>query len=179
MRYALAGLALVFASFPAHANDLVFTGQYLSKSEYSGGYAWGLGAYGVANSGPSLYVNGMFSGHSDDDHYDDLDTQSFGDPIRDRKKDLGVFNVGGTFGLAESLALYAGLGYGWETGYAKKYDPTHILSDDGIYYVDDPSRDDSGLNGNAGVLLFLKNFTLEAGYHSFVEKAYFGAGWRF
>ena len=163
----------------AKATDLAVTANFLRSNEYSGDFAFGIGAYGTSKYDFSFYMNTMFSFHSESDHYDSLTIESFGDPVRDRKKDLFMLSAGPTYGISEYCAIYSGLGFGVEWGYVKKYDPMHILSDDGIYYVDDPSRDNTGVNLNVGLLLFLKDFTLEFGYHTFPQKTYLGAGWRF
>lgn len=179
MKRVIVAVAMALVGAPAQSSDLVFTGNYIGNEEYSGNFAWGGGIFVVEEKGISFYGNLFMSGHSDSDHYDSLDLESYGDPVNERKKDVTAFNFGGTFGFSENIATYMGLGFVSERGYAKKYDPTHILGEDGTYYVDDPAGDDSGVNFNPGLLVFLKRFTLEVGYHTFLQQGYVGAGWRF
>ncbi|HYW05041.1 MAG TPA: hypothetical protein VFA86_13985 [Gammaproteobacteria bacterium] len=180
MRYFLLGLALLaFGWVRPSAAAMAITGNYLSDDQYSGGYAIGLGVYGLRPHGLSYYGNSDFSTHDNKYQYDSLNPSSFGDAIIARKHDLVLVNFGVTYTLTPFTAFYGGVGFASEQGYDAKFDPTYTLSPDGTYYVNDNARDRSGGNANVGVLLFLEHFTLEFGYQSFMQKTYIGAGWRF
>lgn len=170
-------LALVAVTSPALGGTGVV--QYIPSS---GVYqdAFGFGLYSFQSDPVGLYVNFASTLRENEPHYDSLTVDSFGDPVTDRFKELTVFAVGPTRELTDSIAVYVGLGYGWGDAKAEKDDPTHILADDGRYYVDDPNNNESGININGGVALNVSaRMSIDIGYHSFPGTGYLGIGWRF
>lgn len=162
-------------------NHHSLTFQYMPNDLYDNPI--GLGWYMGKERRFGFYLNGQFTALSSpsdrDDYYESLNVDSFGDPVVGSISDLLIFNLGTTFLLTKYLGVYAGVGYADVTGYAEKFDPMYILDSDGGYLVRDKSIDDSGVNGNLGLILRLKWLALEAGYNSFVEDAYFGIGFAF
>lgn len=158
--------------------EMVITGQYLSSSECED--ALGLGIYKLNNYAVGGYGNLQASlFRRSEPHYKSLNLNSFGDPVTSWFKDIFTINGGLTKKITKYIAVYAGIGYAYIDGIAEKYDPYHILSPDGYYYVYDPSNSSDGLNMNAGLLISVEKLAIEIGYNTFVENIYFGVGINF
>ena len=169
-------LLLSIANAKADGGSL-WTIEYLPSSEYKS--AIGFGIYGAKYDGIGYYGNFQLTISTNEPHYESLNINSFGDPVTDRYEDLMIFNVGITKRISSVLGGYLGVGYAFVEGFAEKYDPYHILSSNGYYYVSDTAKDESSGNVNAGILLDAGSVTINIGYHSFTSSAYFGIGGRF
>ncbi|WP_173484221.1 hypothetical protein [Marinobacterium sp. xm-d-420] len=99
--------------------------------------------------------------------------------MRERRNDIALINVGATFATTDNLSLYAGVGYASADGYAKKYDSSHILGSDGIYYTPDTARDESGVNFNGGLIITGQKYGVNLGYNSYNSAIYVGLGAKF
>jgi len=170
---------LAFYITPAYAEGAgIIDIEYLPKTgEYES--AFGVGYYQINESSFGFYGNFQGTIKSNKPMYENLTISSFGDPVTQRTKDLLIGNIGVTRGFTPNIGIYAGIGYASATGIAQKFDPMLILAPDGIYYVNDPSNDKSGVNLNAGIILSIKSIAFNAGYHSFTKSAYFGVGVQF
>ncbi len=148
--------------------------EYLPSTEYE--RAFGAGAYRFRHNAVGFYGNFQITLADREPKYDSLNIASYGDPVTDRYKDIMLFNIGITGQINENIGGYAGVGYASVKGIAQKYDPMRILASDGIYYVDVPSDDESGVNLNAGVIFGFEKVIFNIGYHSFSSSVYFGVG---
>jgi len=169
---------LVGFSYANDGKDIVVTGQYLMMDEGENG--WGLGVYSFKDKKFSWYANFQISldrVNNNTYYYDFISQSTFNDPVSDEITSGCVFNVGITRNLYKFIGVYAGLGYATVVDYLELYDSYHILAPDGHYYVDD--GDSSGLNCNAGVMLFIKRVTVELGYNTFISSPYLGFGIKF
>lgn len=178
-------IAFIFLllAVPVHglAADAVEEGDtYLALTHFRGGeHTAGLGGtfhevYREKKNG--VYVSYFVSFSSRDPSYEFLGANS-GDRVLDVEEDVTMFNVGASRFLNNRFALYIGGGLGWTQRHARKFDPTRILSDDGIYYVE--AGDRFGLNANAGLLYAGEDMMFEAGYNSFGKSYYLGLGFSF
>ncbi len=155
----------------------VVTIQYLaSGGDYEGGIGFGYYHYPPKDIG--MFLNFQVGTKKGEPYYETLGLGSFGDPVLGRYKDPLVINVGATKSFGK-VGLFAGLGYGATQGVARKYDPLHILAKDGVYFVDDPEFDESGVNFTAGGTIDLGRMSMDIGFNSFTSSAYVGAGWNF
>lgn len=165
----------VAALFPIAAHsEVLWDLEYLPKDLYES--AIGTGIYQIKPSGVGFYGNFQMTLTQREPHYDTLNTSSFGDPVVETFKDLMILNIGITKQLGQYAAIYAGAGYASVTGVARKYDPMHILGENGDYYVDEPAYDDSGANINAGLIFKYKKLGVNFGYQSFPKIPYAGIG---
>ena len=174
------GVAMMLVTTNCLASTNVGT---LSFTPSSGDYesAFGLSLFNIRDDPVGGYLNFAVTLREREPHYDNLNVDSFGDPVTDRFRERMVFAIGVTRRITHAFAVYGGIGYGWGEGKARKQDPTGILGDNGrSYYVDDPANDEDGVNLNFGLLAMTPiGVTLEAGYHSFSSAPYVGAGWSF
>lgn len=141
--------------------------------------SWGFGIYQIKDKKPGFYLNCQFSADSQrDNYYDSLNKYSFDDPVIADMNEILMGNVGVTLGITEWLGLYTGIGYVSTTQTYEKYDPYHILAENGTYFV--PGDDSGGgPNFNVGAVVNIKRLTLEVGYNSFLKIPYFGFGANF
>jgi hypothetical protein len=175
-RLGAAGLFLLSVCTNAAAQSVIDF-EFSPKSKYEN--AWGIGYYQFKEEGIGFYGNLLVTLADRKPQYPSLNVASFGDPVTNRYGDLVLFNVGLTKTLAQSFAVYGGIGYGQVTGEAEKFDPLRILAPDGRYYVPDPANDKKGFNVNAGVLLALGKLAVNVGVNSFTGSVYFGVGAKF
>lgn len=171
----LAGLL----SLPAHTAPATFTIDVAqSNSDY--GTSIGMGIYDLNPEHYSFYINmmGLESLGDLPNHYTTIGVNAFGDPVVSRKKLPFTFNVGYTIPVTEQLHGYLGIGLTSVSAHAQKYDSHTILSSSGYYWVDEPSKDSTGLNGNIGFIFNTNNISLNAGYNSFEKRSYIGLGWK-
>ena len=167
-------LAFTLNLQPASAERL-FTLQY-SAGDSSEAHLLGLGLY---NTDTKLYFNSRIT-MAPEPHYDALNINSFGDPVRSRFNDWMILNVGTVTSLGQSLSAYIGVGYSSGKGKARKHDPDFILASDGKYFVDDPVNDTSDVNFNAGLLFKIsEKWIAEVGYDTTPGIMYFGGGAKF
>lgn len=165
------------ADQPGHST---VTFQYLPNSEYE--TVIGAGLYRFNQNATGFYLNGQVTAQSTserDDFYESLNVNSFGDPIMGYISDFATLNVGVTRSFGEKFGVFLGVGYASIEGYAEMFDPLYILDSDGSYLVRESSPDDSGVNGNGGLILQLSRVSVELGYHSFVKQGYVGLGFSF
>jgi hypothetical protein len=89
-----------------------------------------------------------------------------------------VGNIGLTFPLIpssfekrgyQSLHAYVGLGYGAIEGMVKYSDGS---------WTDDPNRDKSGFNGNAGLIVAFDPLSINVGVNSITKAVYLGLGFK-
>ena len=89
-----------------------------------------------------------------------------------------VGNLGFTFPLMpasfekrgyQSLHAYVGVGYGSSNGMVKYADGT---------WTDDTSRDKSGFNGNAGLIVAFDPLSINVGINSITRATYLGLGFK-
>lgn len=146
---------------PVNANSLIVDVEYVPSTNGVDS-AWGFGAYSLQdqNMGISYYANLHISLTKREPHYNNLNINSFGDPVTGRYKELAIANIGVTKKLSENFGVYGGVGYGVITGIARKFDPTYILSNSGNYYVNDPANNKSGVNLNFGALAHFSGYAL-------------------
>ena len=156
---------------------MMWTVEYLPSDDYKS--VVGFGMYDIKAESHGYYGNIHVSITANDPHYDFLNVNSFGDPVTDRYEELLIFNVGLTKKITSAFNGYLGIGYAAVEGYAEKYDPTFILSVDGVYYVPDTANDHTGGNLNAGILFEVGRVSINIGYHSFTSSTYFGIGGSF
>ena len=88
---------------PASA-DRLFTLQY-SAGDSSEAHLLGLGFY---NTDAKLYFNSRIT-MAPEPHYDALNINSFGDPVRSRFNDWMILNVGTVTNLGQSISGYFGV----------------------------------------------------------------------
>ena len=158
----------------------VVTFQYLPNSDYE--TVIGAGLYSFKRNATGFYINGQVTAQSTserDDFFESLSVNSFGDPVTGYISDFVTANIGVTRFFGEHLGIFLGVGYASIEGYAEMFDPLYILDSDGSYLVRESSLDDSGMNGNGGIILQLGRVSVELGYQSFVEQGYVGLGFSF
>lgn len=176
MKYLILIMALV--STTVAADEMVIDFESLSSSgDYEG--AIGAGIYQLKNSGVGYYGNAQITASNREPLYEGLNTSSFGDPVTGRCKDLVIVDIGVVHDIMDYLYGYAGVGYVSVEAFARKYDPYHILANNGNYYVPDSANNESGINLNLGLILKIEQLTLNAGYHSFTGSKYVGVGLAF
>jgi len=178
-KLALVTIITVFLNItPAYSKGSMLDFEYMPKT---GGFesAFGIGFYQVNENAFGFYGNIQGTIKKRDSMYDFLTVSSFGDPVTKRTKDILIGNIGITRGVIPHLGIYAGVGYASATGIAQKFDSSLILSPNGSYYVNDPANDKSGVNFNAGILLYVDSFLVNVGWHSFTKNAYVGFGVKF
>lgn len=154
----------------------IFTIQYLAGGDYEPGL--GLAFYYYPPTGIGYFAGFQIGVKEQEPFYDDLSLGSFGDPIQERFQTPLVVNVGITKSLGR-LGIFGGVGYGSAEGIARKYDPLHILGDDGTYYVGDPQNDESGFNLTGGSTISFDKISMDIGYNSFTSSIYVGMGGNF
>ena len=162
---------------PSHST---VTFQYLPNSDYE--TVIGVGLYSFKYRATGFYINGQVTVQSTserDDFYESLNVNTFGDPITGYISDFATLNIGVTHSFGENLGLFLGVGYASIEGYAEMFDPLYILDSDGTYLVRESSPDDSGVNGNGGLILQLGKLSVELGYQSFIKEGYVGLGFSF
>lgn len=141
--------------------------------------AVGLSVYSLPRTRFGYYGTLYASLAFEDPYYDDLERGAFGDAVTDEFQYAYGFNVGIAGRLNDSLALFGGVGYGWLEGQVEQFDPTLTLSDDGAYFVDDPSNDDEGFDLQVGAIASIGTASLSLSYHTFFETISFGIGTSF
>ncbi len=138
-----------------------------------------------------LYVSaGMNpSGFSDPSEKDDFyanisqvqaEEQYGDDQLRTRDVNR-LINAGVILNVNECLHPYAGLGISIENAYGEYYDPSHILSNDGKYWIELDSR--TSFNVNGGMYFFLnpdepRSVFLNLGINTTPTSFIFGVGYR-
>lgn len=153
----------------------VWTVQYLAPGgDYEKGVGFGVYHY-PGDDQWGYFMNLQVGIHQGEPYYEKLDPGSFGDPVRGRYQDPVIFNVGATRSFGQ-FGIFAGLGYGGSSGVARKYDPLHILADDGEYYTPDSELDESGVNFTAGGTVDLGQISFDLGYNTASTSLYFGVG---
>ena len=140
----------------------------------------GLGFYIIELHSFGFYGNFQITNNEDQDHFDSLTINTFGDPLIDRRQEVFILNLGTTFQATEEVAFYGGIGHSSFTGVAVLNDPTRILASDGSYSVPDPENDDTAINFNVGILLFAQdsNFVFDIGVNTDPSTFFFGIGWK-
>ena len=138
--------------------------------------AIGFGIYGRNEEGVHMYTNMLMTIVTRPHTYENLNVNSFGDPVTGYYKEPFVFNVGITRAIGPVLLGYVGVGYASIKTTARKFDPMYILSPNGVYFVPDPSQNSSGINLNVGAVLSLGKLALNIGHNSFIKSTYFGIG---
>ena len=107
----------------------------------------------------------------------------YNDPFRGEKETgIILFDIGLSYAMTKNknLLAYGGLGYTTESVYRQYYDPTHILSSDGNYYIEDESKSSSGANFTAGLIYILQSgLTLQGGFDVAPAGVNLGIGWTF
>lgn len=153
----------------------LWTVQYLAPGgDYEKGV--GLGVYHYPGKDKwGYFLNFQIGIHKGEPYYETLDIDSFGDPVRGRYQDPVVINVGMTRSFGQ-FGVFAGAGFGGSSGVARKYDPMHILADDGEYFTPDSELDTSGVNFTAGGTVDLGKLSLDLGYNTSTTSFYFGVG---
>lgn len=141
--------------------------------------AIGFGIYGRNEENVHMYINMLTTIVERPHTYENLNVNSFGDPVTGYYKEPFVFNVGITRAIGPVLLGYVGVGYASIKTTARKFDPMYILSPNGVYYVPDHSQDSAGTNLNIGAVLSLGKLALNIGHNSFIKSTYFGIGTSF
>jgi len=161
MRLALAVVVALLLVVPAAAVDLTegptgafgFVGRYpqepfgVSLLYFRPG---AIGFYADAKFGPGITEG--------DDYYENISVQlaeSWGDPRTDTQTNPLTVNIGVTWPLTSKLGAYAGGGMTWKTTLHEYYDPMHILSDDGHYWID--GSEETEVNFLGGLVFFAGN----------------------
>ena len=107
----------------------------------------------------------------------------YNDPFRGEKETgIILFDIGLSYAMTKNknLLAYGGLGYTTESVYRQYYDPTHILSSDGNYYIEDESKSSSGANFTAGLIYIMQSgLTLQGGFDVAPAGVNLGIGWTF
>lgn len=128
-----------------------------------------------------------FSDPSDKDNFYSNISQSqaeiqYGDEQL-RTRDVNrIINAGLLFSLNNILNPYVGLGISINNSFGEYYDPSHILSNDGKYWIELESE--TQLNFNAGIYLFMnpdraRSSFLNLGINTTPMSFVFGIGYRF
>jgi len=166
--------ALITAYGNAHADSAMLDFTY-APSQSSMTSSVGIGIYELKDAGAGFYMNGSLSG-SPDNYYSGKCYYSCGS-VTSTQQSAALFSLGATFPLVtpdmkvpiyKTLHTYLGLGYGSLSGYAK-----YSSSD---YWYDYSSKDQSGVNGNAGLIFGFNGFALNVGVNSLSKTVYFGIG---
>jgi len=166
--------ALITAYGNAHADSAMLDFTY-APSQSSMTSSVGMGIYELKDAGAGFYMNGSLSG-GPDNYYSGKCYYSCGS-VTSTQQSAALFSLGATFPLVtpdmkvpiyKTLHTYLGLGYGSLSGYAK-----YSSSD---YWYDYSSKDQSGVNGNAGLIFGFDGFALNVGVNSLSKTVYFGIG---
>jgi hypothetical protein len=100
----------------------------------------------------------------------------YGDAQIGEAKSILMANVGLTHKTSDGVAVYAGVGYTWESSYKQFYDPYEILGDSGQYYVEDPGASNNRLNINGGMLITAGHWAALIGYDTSPGSLNLGLG---
>ena len=166
--------ALITAYGNAYADSAMLDFTY-APSQSSMTSSVGMGIYELKDAGAGFYMNGSLSG-SPDNYYSGKCYYSCGS-VTSTQQSAALFSLGATFPLVtpdmkvpiyKTLHTYLGLGYGSLSGYAK-----YSSSD---YWYDYSSKDQSGVNGNDGLIFGFDGFALNVGVNSLSKTVYFGIG---
>ena len=136
----------------------------------------GLGIYALNDNGIGAYFNGMMPIHPSNYTPGYYCWSSCAEVKTGHAAYLA--NLGFTFPLMpadfekrgyQSLHAYVGIGYGSSNGMVKYADGT---------WTDDTSRDKSGFNGNAGLIVAFDPLSINVGVNSITRAVYVGLGFK-
>lgn len=178
---AMAGLAIACACGTATARDGAAKTAVLATagfgSDFAGVYGLGIFSPDVDGLGRFLVLEGSI-GQETSPEYQTLNGNPRGDEVTDRFEVLAQVTAGVTYPMTESVYAIAGLGYASGQGYTRLRDGAGDLGG-GSYYIEDPSRDDEGVNVQAGVLGQFGRLSALAAYNTFSEQVVIGVGLNF
>ena len=105
---------------------------------------------------------GLIWGRGDDETYEDLSNitarEVFGDEKVGEDVESYSLNGGVTYGLTDHVHVWGGVGVVVRTTYEEYRDPTHILAEDGTYWVTPEEKEsDLGANVLGGIGVRLQN----------------------
>jgi len=138
--------------------------------------SFGIGIYALNDNGVGAYINGMMPKHPSNYSAGYYCWSSCTEVKTGHAAYLA--NIGFTFPLIpsgfekrgyESVHAYVGIGYGSSEGIVKYADGT---------WTDDPNKDKSGLNANAGLIVAFDPLSLNVGVNSITRAMYVGIGFK-
>lgn len=137
-------------------------------------YGFRYGCFGILGYWTSPYRIGIFAeltGNDDttlkDNYYSNISLtlaeDTFEDQRTDEEVDLSIFSMGIAFRIVDQITLYLGSASVKEKTYYQYYDPLHILSSSGNYWINSGIREKGSCLTYGAIIAFIDNPTIQAG----------------